>query len=372
MSGSGHVSEPSKYLPVLFIWSCIIGLYVIYTTLHLAPLWRDGENSGLVIVEAIVFNVLTVLIVICYVKCLVTLPGTIPEKEADPSWDYSMQELAGADESINPNQETKRSGDRRHCKWCAKFKPDRCHHCRVCRTCVLRMDHHCPWIYNCVGFRNHKYFFLLLLYSMINCHVVTWTMLRTVKDSVEGDSDPFFRMFFKLFGVTLAAFLALVVSIFFSFHIWLMLRAMTTIEFCEKSIKRVGYDTSVYDRGCWGNVTAVLGDNVLLWLLPTSLPPGNGLHYNAEDMLLAKDLEIGRGIRSRKSDTQSVRFGNAAEGRPKKVGNSKRQRAQHVKRSAGAGTGGTGSGAEGLADCSDAMGCEEEEILQKFSVYGAA
>lgn len=24
----------------------------------------------------------------------------------------------------------------RHCKWCGKFKPDRCHHCRVCRTLV--------------------------------------------------------------------------------------------------------------------------------------------------------------------------------------------------------------------------------------------
>jgi hypothetical protein len=34
-------------------------------------------------------------------------------------------------------------------------------------SCILRMDHHCPWIANCVGFGNHKFFMQLLLYATL-------------------------------------------------------------------------------------------------------------------------------------------------------------------------------------------------------------
>jgi hypothetical protein len=37
------------------------------------------------------------------------------------------------------------------CDRCQTVKPLRSHHCSVCRGCVLGMDHHCPWLNNCVG-----------------------------------------------------------------------------------------------------------------------------------------------------------------------------------------------------------------------------
>lgn len=44
------------------------------------------------------------------------------------------------------------------CAHCCLVKPKRSRHCDVCGLCVSVYDHHCPWINNCVGTKNHVYF----------------------------------------------------------------------------------------------------------------------------------------------------------------------------------------------------------------------
>ena len=57
----------------------------------------------------------------------------------------------------------------RLCETCNIAKPFRSAHCSECDNCVLRFDHHCPWLGNCVAKRNYKYFYFYLILVNIHC-----------------------------------------------------------------------------------------------------------------------------------------------------------------------------------------------------------
>lgn len=58
---------------------------------------------------------------------------------------------------------------KKYCKKCEAFKPARAHHCSICMRCIVKMDHHCPWVNNCVGIGNHKFFMLFIFWTNVVC-----------------------------------------------------------------------------------------------------------------------------------------------------------------------------------------------------------
>ncbi|CAB4029431.1 palmitoyltransferase ZDHHC17 isoform X3 [Paramuricea clavata] len=55
------------------------------------------------------------------------------------------------------------------CPTCLVRRPIRSKHCSICDCCVARMDHHCPWVDNCIGVDNHASF-MIYLFSVIVCY----------------------------------------------------------------------------------------------------------------------------------------------------------------------------------------------------------
>eukprot|EP00828_Plagiopyla_frontata_P020189 TRINITY_DN25805_c0_g1_i1.p2 TRINITY_DN25805_c0_g1~~TRINITY_DN25805_c0_g1_i1.p2 ORF type:complete len:144 (+),score=7.14 TRINITY_DN25805_c0_g1_i1:123-554(+) len=50
------------------------------------------------------------------------------------------------------------------CKYCNAWQPNRSGHCYDCERCIIKLDHHCPWVQNCIHGGNHNAFLMFLFY----------------------------------------------------------------------------------------------------------------------------------------------------------------------------------------------------------------
>ncbi|KNB45983.1 putative protein s-acyltransferase [Blastocystis sp. subtype 4] len=164
------------------------------------------------------------------------------------------------------------------CKDCKRFIPPRGYHCRHCGICVRVFDHHCPWVANCVGYRNHRFFVWFLVFGVLSCisgmvimSVFFVTYILNLLD--EGLKIEFWRMILDtwpciLYSVECVVFIAPLLNLAI-YHCRISARNMTTHEeIILPSLCEVKDSTSIYEQqhmyseGCSKDLRSVLFSRV--------------------------------------------------------------------------------------------------------------
>ena len=111
------------------------------------------------------------------------------------------------------------------CEKCNDVKPERTHHCSTCKTCSLRLDHHCPWLNNCIGIGNYRFFVQLLFHAAAGS-TFTLVCIFLGRKSI---------LWYIVFGnaevfILLHAIQAICWSIYFMYQIFIINRDLTSFD----------------------------------------------------------------------------------------------------------------------------------------------
>ncbi|KAM6334926.1 palmitoyltransferase ZDHHC18 isoform 1-T1 [Alca torda] len=194
--------------------------------------------SHLTLAIPIIAAVLFFFVISCLLQTSFRDPGILPRATPSEAADLEKRIDSMGTSTYRPPARTmevvinKYVVKLKYCYTCKMFRPPRTSHCSVCDNCVERFDHHCPWVGNCVGKRNYRYFYafilsLSFLTAFIFACVVTHLTLRAQRDG-----------FLTTLKTTPASVLELVIC-FFSvwsilglsgFHTYLVASNLTTNE----------------------------------------------------------------------------------------------------------------------------------------------
>lgn len=137
-------------------------------------------------------------------------------------------------------------------------KPERTHHCKACKMCVLKYDHHCPWINQCVGIGNERYFILFMLWFALGTCVLGIAGWPLVKKALWGKEPWNFRFAPRILFIMIyakAVVMGAVVFVLALWHLYLVSQGETSVESQDNSHYRAMAKernerfVNVYDMG---------------------------------------------------------------------------------------------------------------------------
>ena len=245
-----YVSKFLKFLGPLF---CItIFTFLIYTYIsvikNIFPYWYKNfisyENHKMfynIYKYIIFFELLSTLF--NHVLAIIIKPGSVQDLKNSK---YYKEHSAYYSDNFKITPFFIRNNNLNHqemiwkiCKYCKEIKPLRTHHCSLCDICVIKMDHHCPWINNCVGQNNQRYFLLFLFHSFCYTFLVTILTLPILlfhKKYSQNDTEVIITKnkvnMREIKYISILGIVSLIVEIFFCGWNWfLAFNGQTTLEF---------------------------------------------------------------------------------------------------------------------------------------------
>ena len=245
-----YVSKFLKFLGPLF---CItIFTFLIYTYIsvikNIFPYWYKNfisyENHKMfynIYKYLIFFELLSTLF--NHVLAIIIKPGSVQDLRNSK---YYKEHSAYYSDNFKITPFFIRNNNLNHqemiwkiCKYCKEIKPLRTHHCSLCDICVIKMDHHCPWINNCVGQNNQRYFLLFLFHSFCYTFLVTILTLPILlfhKKYSQNDTEVIITKnkvnMREIKYISILGIVSLIVEIFFCGWNWfLAFNGQTTLEF---------------------------------------------------------------------------------------------------------------------------------------------
>uniref|UniRef100_A0A8C7FCQ5 Palmitoyltransferase n=1 Tax=Oncorhynchus kisutch TaxID=8019 RepID=A0A8C7FCQ5_ONCKI len=239
----GKRFKPTKYIPVSTAATFLVGsttLFFVFT----CPWLTNTISPAVPLYNGVVF----LFVLANFSMATFMDPGVFPKADEDEDKDDDFRA------PLYKNVEIK--GIQVRMKWCATchfYRPPRCSHCSVCDNCVEDFDHHCPWVNNCIGRRNYRYFFLFLLSLSIHMVGVFSFGLLFVLHHMEQLGT--LHTTVTLVVMCIAGLFFIPVMGLTGFHMVLVARGRTTNEQVTGKFRG---GVNPFTRGCCGNIKYVL------------------------------------------------------------------------------------------------------------------